>query len=83
MQLTRAGTSLEREFDSFLTEMTGYIDNRFGNLQEEPLSYFKVFDPRKMPQECSRLATCGNREVKSLVEHFSNNYLTEVAVQRR
>ena len=29
-----------------------------------------------MPQECSHLATYGNLEVKSLVEHFSN-YLTE------
>ena len=76
VQLTRAGTSLDREFDSFLTEVMGYIDNRFGNLQEEPLSFFKVFDPRKMPQECSCLATYGNHEVKSLVEHFIN-YLTE------
>ena len=76
MRLTRAGTSLEREFDSFLTEVKGYIDNRFGNLQEEPLSFFKVFDPREMPQERSHLATYGNLEVKSLVEHFSN-YLTE------
>ena len=76
VRLTRAGTSLEREFDSFLTEVKGYIDNRFGNLQEEPLSFFKVFDPREMPQERSHLATYGNLEVKSLVEHFSN-YLTE------
>ena len=63
-------------FVSFLTDVKGYIDNRFGNLQGEPLSYFKVFDPREMPQERSCLATYGNREVKSLVEHFSN-YLTE------
>ena len=76
VQLTRAGTSLDREFDSFLTEVKGYIDNRFGTLQEEPLSFLKVFDPREMPQERSYLATYGNREVNSLVEHFSN-YLTE------
>ena len=30
-----------------------------------------------MPQEQSNLATYGNRDVKSLVEHFSNNYLIE------
>ena len=30
-----------------------------------------------MPLEYSHLATYGNRDVKSLVEHFSNNYLTE------
>ena len=30
-----------------------------------------------MPQERSYLATYGNRDIKSLVEHFSNNYLTE------
>lgn len=76
VRLTRGGTSLEREFDSFLTEVKGYIDSRFGNLQEEPLSFFKVFDPREMPQERSHLATYGNLEVRSLVEHFSN-YLTE------
>jgi len=49
-----------------------------GILQEEPLSYFKVFDSTKeMPQEHSHLATYGNHEVKSLVEHFRSNYLTE------
>jgi len=30
-----------------------------------------------MPQERSNLATYGNHDIKSLVEHFSNNYLTE------
>ena len=30
-----------------------------------------------MPQERSHLATYGNRDVKSLVDHFSNNYLIE------
>jgi len=30
-----------------------------------------------MPLEHSYLATYGNCDVKSLVEHFSNNYLTE------
>jgi len=30
-----------------------------------------------MPLEHSHLATYGNPDVKSLVEHFSNNYLTE------
>ena len=30
-----------------------------------------------MPLEHSHLATYGNRDVKSIVEHFSNNYLTE------
>ena len=49
-----------------------------GILQEESLSYFKVFDSTKeMPQEHSCLATYGNHEVKSLVEHFRSNYLTE------
>ena len=37
----------------------------------------KVIDPREMLLEHSYLATYGNRDVKSLVEHFSNNYLTE------
>ena len=48
-----------------------------GILQEEPLSYFKVFDPREMPQEHSHLATYGNGDVKTIVENLSNNYLTE------
>ena len=30
-----------------------------------------------MPLEHSNQATYGSRDVKSLVEHFSNNYLTE------
>ena len=75
-QLTRAGTSLDCEFDSFLTEVKGYLETRFGNLQEEPLNYFIVFDPREMPQERSSLASHSNSEVKSLVQHFVN-YLTE------
>jgi len=55
----------------------GYCEET-GILQVEPLSYFKVFDSTKeMPQEHSHLATYGNHEVKSLVEHFRSNYLTE------
>ena len=75
-QLTREGTSIDSQFDSFLIEIKGYLDTRFGNLQEQPLSYFRVFDPREMPQERSRLASHGNNEVKSLVQHFAI-YLTE------
>ena len=48
-----------------------------GILQKEPLSDYKVFDPSEMPQERSNLATYGNHDIISLVEHFSNNYLTE------
>ena len=76
VQLTRAGTSIDSQFDSFLIEVKGYLDTRFGNLQEQPLSYFRVFNPREMPQERSRLASHGNNEVKSLVQHFAI-YLTE------
>ena len=76
MELTRAGTSIDSQFDSFLIEVKGYLDTRFGNLQEQPLSYFRVFDPREIPQEHSRLASHGNNEVKSLVQHFAI-YLTE------
>ena len=48
VQLSRAATSqsLDRQFDSFLIEVKGYLETRFGNLQEEPLSHFRVFDPR-------------------------------------
>ena len=76
VELTRAGTSIDSQFDSFLIEVKGYLDTRFGNLQEQPLSYFRVFNPREMPQEHSRLASHGNNEVKSLVQHFAI-YLTE------
>lgn len=78
VQLTRAGTSqsLDSQFDSFLIEVKGYLETRFGNLQEEPFSYFRVFDLREMPQESSSLASHGNIEVKALVQHFAN-YLTE------
>ena len=54
----------------------GYCEET-GILQEEQRSYFKVSDPREMPLEQSNQAPYGNRDVKSLVEHFSNNYLTE------
>lgn len=47
VQLTRAGTSIDSQFDSLLIEVKGYLDTRFGNLQEQPLSYFRVFDPEK------------------------------------
>jgi len=32
---------------------------------------------QRNPPQHSNQATCGNRDVKLLVEHFSNNYLTE------
>ena len=55
----------------------GYCEET-GILQQEPLSFFNVFDStQKMPQEHSHLATYYNPEVKSLVEHFRGNYLTE------
>ena len=40
-------------------------------------SYFRVFDPREMPQERSRLASHGNNEVKLLVEHFETYFTDE------
>ena len=54
----------------------GYCEET-GILQKESLSIFKAFDPRGVPQEHSNLATYGNCDVKSLVEHFINNYLKE------
>ena len=54
----------------------GYCEET-GILQKESLSFFKALDPRGVPQERSNLATYGNRDVKSLVEHFINNYLKE------
>ena len=54
----------------------GYSEET-GNLQKDLLSFFKAFDPREVPQERSNLATYGNGDVKSLVEHSSNNYLIE------
>ena len=81
VQLTRAGTSIVSQFDSFLIEVKGYLDTRFGNLQEQPLSYFRVFDPREMPQEHSRLASHGNNEVKSLVQQSANNSVSEHPVR--
>ena len=41
------------------------------------MSYVKVSYLREMSQERYNLTTYGNRDVKSLVEHFRNNYLTE------
>ena len=48
-----------------------------GILQKESRSFFKAFDPRGVPQERSNLATYGNHDVKTFVEHFINNYLKE------
>ena len=59
-----------KEFKEGFCEETGI-------LQEEPLSSCKVSNPREMPQEHSNLATNGNPDVKSLVEHFRNDYLAE------
>ena len=85
MDVTKVLSTLSKTFQSdelcitdvvTSLEVKGYLDTRFGNLQEQPLSYFRVFDPREMPQERSRLASHGNNEVKSLVQHFAI-YLTE------
>ena len=40
----------------------GYCEET-GILHKESLSFFKAFDPRRMPQERSNLATYGNRDV--------------------
>ena len=39
IRLTRVGSFLESQLDSFLTEVKGYFDTRFGNIPEVPLKY--------------------------------------------
>uniref|UniRef100_A0A3P9BE87 C17orf113 probable zinc finger domain-containing protein n=1 Tax=Maylandia zebra TaxID=106582 RepID=A0A3P9BE87_9CICH len=48
-----------------------YMDNRFKNLHEKPLSCFKVFDPSTLPYPREELANYGDEEVDYLVTHFA------------
>ena len=49
LKLTHAGIMLDQQFDTFLTEVLTYLKSRFENLQEEPYSLFRAFDPREIP----------------------------------
>ena len=73
LKLTHAGIMLDQQFDTFLTEVLTYLKSRFRNLQEEPYSLFRAFDPREIPQT---LAADGYNEIRSLFQQFGY-FLTE------
>jgi len=49
-----------------------YMDSRFKNLFEKPLSCFKVFDPSSLPLSRDELANYGDEKVDYLVKHFAS-----------
>jgi len=49
-----------------------YMDSRFKNLFEKPLSCFKVFDPSSLPLSREELANYGDEKVDYLVKHFAS-----------
>jgi len=68
------GTSTEEAvndcFNKILNDTIKYMDTRFGNLQQPPISHFQVFDHTMWPS-FSELPEFGNEDIKGLVEHFS------------
>ena len=55
-----------------------YINTRFSNLKEEPLSLMTVFDFHKWPLGSQELGTFGNNQIKKLVcEHLDHFFLPE------
>uniref|UniRef100_A0AAZ1X1X8 C17orf113 probable zinc finger domain-containing protein n=1 Tax=Oreochromis aureus TaxID=47969 RepID=A0AAZ1X1X8_OREAU len=59
------------EIQKIIDNTVKYMDNRFKNLHEKPLSCFKVFDPCTLPYPREELANYGDEEVDYLVTHFA------------
>uniref|UniRef100_A0A3P8R1F9 C17orf113 probable zinc finger domain-containing protein n=1 Tax=Astatotilapia calliptera TaxID=8154 RepID=A0A3P8R1F9_ASTCA len=59
------------EIQKIIDNTVKYMDNRFKNLHEKPLSCFKVFDPSILPYPREELANYGDEEVDYLVTHFA------------
>ncbi len=64
--------SLGAEIQKIIDNTVKYMDSRFKNLCEKPLSCFKVFDPSTLPCPREELANYGYEEVDYLVTHFAS-----------
>ncbi len=64
--------TLGAEIQKIIDNTVKYMDSRFKNLCEKPLSCFKVFDPSTLPCPREELANYGDEEVDYLVTHFAS-----------
>lgn len=62
----------DREVNAFMSNITQDILNRFSNLSEAPIVYFKVFDFRVWPNSLNELSVYGNDGIVSLCEHYKD-----------
>ncbi|KAI2645894.1 Zinc finger protein 862 [Labeo rohita] len=64
--------TLGAEIQKIIDNTVKYMDSKFKNLCEKPLSFFKVFDPSTLPCLREELANNGDEEVNYLVTHFAS-----------
>ena len=55
-----------------------YIDKRFENFKQPPLTHFQAFDFSLWPQERENLSSHGHHDISSLLEHFSSLFPTGI-----
>ena len=57
-------------FNKILDDTVKYLDSRFANLSEEPLSCFDIFDISKLPHDREAMSVYGDKDIELLVKHF-------------
>lgn len=67
-----SGEKLQTEFHDIIDKTVKYVDARFKNLSQKPLSCFKVFDPSLLPHDKEEFALYGLDDIKYLVNYFVN-----------
>ncbi|XP_071964144.1 zinc finger protein 862-like [Antedon mediterranea] len=60
------------DFSKVLDDTVKYLDARFANFDEEPLSCFDIFDISKLPHDRQAVSTYGDRDIEMLVKHFES-----------
>lgn len=65
---------------SFLNNVSQDILNRFSNLSDAPIVYFRVFDFRLWPSSLDALSVYGNEAIVSLTEYY-NSLLSDEEIE--
>lgn len=68
--------SKDKDVQCLLEASIKYLEKRFSNFKEQPLSYFSVFDFRFWPSDDKDLLQFGRVEIRNLLTHY-REVLTE------
>ena len=62
----------DNDMKKLLEKAISYLESRFENFSDAPLSYFKVFNFKFWPQEREQLAGFGADEIQSIVNYYKD-----------